>query len=286
MGKKIILKETFNSADKGVLIEFLKVSLPLSVTVIKECMVQGACWLRKGNSKALKRVRRAKTEIRKGDYIELHYDPILFEKQKEGGESSSKVPILIKQERDWSAWYKPVGLLTQGTKFGDSLSVLRKCEKELGKELYLIHRLDRETDGVLVLAHNPKSAKLLSTKWRGTLVEKIYQAWVLGEVFEKEGKIDALIEGKKSITYFKVLEKAKERTLLELKLGTGRKHQIRRHLEQIGHPVMGDPKYGKGNKDQRGLQLQAKCLVFDWHGDEKILEIPEEARKLDACFRD
>lgn len=283
MGKKIILKETFKGAERGVLIDFLKDQLPLSGGILKECMVQGACWVRKGNSKALKRVRRAKAEIRKGDYVELHYDPMLFERQKAGLEAT---PVLIKKERDWSAWYKPAGVLTQGTKFGDSLSLLRFCEKELGAEPHLIHRLDRETDGVMVVAHNPKSAKLLSTKWRGTLVEKVYQAWVLGEIFEKEGKLDFPIDGKKAITYFKVLEKEKDRTLVELKLGTGRTHQIRKHLDEMGHPVMGDPQYGRGNKDQRGLQLQATCLVFDWHGDSKIIEVPEGSRKLDPCFRD
>lgn len=283
MGKKVILKETFTTAEKGVLIDFLKEKLPLSGGILKECMIQGACWVKKGNAKALKRVRRAKTEIRNGDYVELHYDPELFEKQKLGMEEQ---PLLLKKERDWSAWYKPAGVLSQGTKFGDSLSFLRFAEKELGFEPFLIHRLDRETDGVMVVAHNKKSAKLLSTKWQGTLVEKIYRAWVLGEVFDSEGKLDFPLEGKKAITYFKVLEKEKDRTLLELKLGTGRTHQIRKHLLKMGHPIMGDPQYGKGNKDQRGLQLQASCLVFDWHGDQKIIEVPEGQRILDPCFRD
>ncbi|MCR9206268.1 MAG: RNA pseudouridine synthase [Halobacteriovoraceae bacterium] len=283
MGKKIILKETFTSADRGVLIDFLKEELPLSGGILKECMVQGACWLKKGNARALKRVRRAKSEIRKGDYVELHYDPELFERQKGGLESE---PLLIKKERDWSAWYKPAGVLTQGTKFGDSLSLLRFSEKALGYEPLLIHRLDRETDGVMVLAHNKKSAKLLSAKWQGTLVEKIYRAWVLGEIDEEEGRLDFPLEGKKAVTYFKVLEKENERTLVELRLGTGRTHQIRKHLDKMGHPIMGDPLYGRKNKDQRGLQLQAYCLVFDWHGDKKVIEVPEGMRNLDPCFRD
>lgn len=277
MKKNIILKETFKDADKGVLIDFLKDSLPLSAVVLKECMKQGSCWLRKGNSKKLSRVRRAKSEIRKGDYVELHYDPHLFEKQKSAPEEP---PILLKKERDWSAWYKPAGLLTQGTKFGDSLSLLRLAEKELGFNPLLIHRLDRETTGVVVLAHNPKSAKLLSAKWRGTLVEKIYRAYVLGEVAKEyrsgENRLDYKLEGKKALTFFKVLNVQEGRTLLELRLGTGRTHQIRKHLELFGHPVMGDPRYGEGNSDNRGLQLQASQLVFDWNGVKKDVSVPPD----------
>ena len=281
MGKKIVLKETFSEADRGILIDFLKASLPLSGGVLKECLIQGSCWVKKGNSKALKRVRRAKTEIRRGDKVELHYDPKLFELQKKGLEQE---PILVKKEREWSAWYKPAGVLTQGNKYGDSLSLLRFAEKELKAEPYLIHRLDRETDGVVVLAHNPKAAKLLSAKWQGTLVEKIYHAWVLGEVEEDEGRINFPLEGKKALTFYKVLEKDEDRSYLELKLGTGRTHQIRKHLEMLGHPIMGDPKYGKGNKNHEGMQLRASQLVFDFKGEKKDISVPKDVPPLIACY--
>lgn len=259
-----------------VILDFLDQELPLSKSMLKEAMVQGSCWLKKGNSKKLKRVRRAKSVIRPGDTVEFHFDPQLFERQKEAPPQA----IMLKKERDWSAWYKPAGLLSQGTKCGDSWSLLRQLEKELKKEPFMIHRLDRETSGVMVFAHNAKSAKLLSTKWQGTLVEKIYHAWVKGEVEESksEGRLDYKLEGKKALTFYKVLKVQEGRTLMELKLGTGRTHQIRKHLEMFGHPVMGDPRYGKDNADNRGLQLQASRLEFDWHGDTKIVEVPSEHR--------
>lgn len=259
-----------------MLLEFLDGELPLSKSVLKEALVQGSCWLKKGNSSKLKRVRRAKTVLKPTDLVEFHFDPQLFERQKEAPPQA----LLVKKERDWSAWYKPAGLLSQGTKYGDSWSFLRQLEKELGQEPFLIHRLDRETSGVMVVAHNNKSAKLLSAKWRGTLVEKVYLAWVKGEVDSKikEGRLDYKLEGKKALTFFKVLKVQEGRTLLELKLGTGRTHQIRKHLEMFGHPVLGDPRYGEGNADNRGLQLQASRLAFDWHGDQKVIEVPKEHR--------
>jgi tRNA pseudouridine32 synthase/23S rRNA pseudouridine746 synthase len=219
MKKKVIFKKAVPKGDDVQVIDFLDSELPLSKSILKEAMIQGSCWLKKGNSKALRRVRRAKSPIRAGDIVEFYYDPMLFERQKEADDLE---PQLIKNERDWSAWYKPAGLLSQGTKYGDSLSLLRRIEKQTKNEPFLIHRLDRETDGVMVVAHNAKSAKLLSAKWRGTLVQKIYHAWVLGEVTEEEGRLDEMIDGKKAITYFKVLERLENRTYLELRLGTGR----------------------------------------------------------------
>ncbi len=283
MKKKVIFKKAVPKGDDVQVIDFLDSELPLSKSILKEAMIQGSCWLKKGNSKALRRVRRAKSPIRAGDIVEFYYDPMLFERQKEADDLE---PQLIKNERDWSAWYKPAGLLSQGTKYGDSLSLLRRIEKQTKNEPFLIHRLDRETDGVMVVAHNAKSAKLLSAKWRGTLVQKIYHAWVLGEVAEEEGRLDEMIDGKKAITYFKVVERLENRTYLELRLGTGRTHQIRKHLEGAGHPIMGDPAYGRRNKDHRGLQLRASGLVFDWHGTQKVIETPEEVSALDPCLRD
>lgn len=270
--KKIVLKKSVPQGNDLVMVDFLASELPLSKAQLKEAMIQGSCWHKKKGIRAWRRVRRAKSTIRPGDQVEFHFDPKLFERQKEAPPEA----ILLKKERDWSAWYKPAGLLTQGTKYGDSWSLLRYIEKKEGKEPYLIHRLDRETSGVMVVAHNPKAAKLLSAKWRGTLVEKIYHAWVLGDVKEEEGRLDTKIDGKKALTFYKVLKRQEGRTLVECKLGTGRTHQIRRHLTDLGHPVMGDPRYGEGNADNRGLLLQAAKLVFDWHGDKKVVETPEE----------
>ncbi len=269
--KKVILKENYRAKEETTVVAFLKDKLPLSASVIKEAMIQGSCWLKKGNSKKLDRVRRAKTVIRPGDRVEFFLDPKLFERQKEAFPQS---PECLKKERDWSAWYKPAGLLTQGTKYGDSWSLLRFIEKDCKGEVFLIHRLDRETDGVVVVAHNKKAAKLLSTKWRGTLVQKVYLAWVLGEVVEEEGRLDYPLEGKKALTFFKKLKTEEGNSLLELRLGTGRTHQIRKHLDLYGHPVLGDSAYGKGNKNKTGLKLRAERLEFDWHGEMKVVEVP------------
>ncbi len=262
---KIIFKGVRTKDDPEALVDFIsqsaKVEGKLSKAVIKEAMAQGSCWVKKGNSKLLKRVRRAKTQLRATDAVEFYFDRELFLKQKEDLEVK---PELISEHKDWSVWNKPAGYLAQGTKYGDSLSLLRYAEKWKGKEVFLVHRLDKETMGLMLIAHNANANQGLGKLWATQKVGKKYWAEVLGSVEEEEGQIDTDIEGKASMTYFRVLERRERTTLLEVEIKTGRKHQIRKHCLEIGHPVMGDPRYGSGNKNKDGMKLMACSLRFRW----------------------
>ena len=196
----------------------------------------------------------------------------LFLKQRE---ELDEKPELITEHRDWSVWNKPAGWLAQGTKYGDSLSLLRFVEKCKGKEVFLVHRLDKETMGVMLIAHNANANQGLGKLWATQKVGKKYWAEVLGNVQEGDGKIDYAIDGKESLTFYKILERREKTTLIEVEIKTGRKHQIRKHFLELGHPVMGDPRYGQGNKNRDGMKLMACALRFRWGGEPVEISLKE-----------
>jgi 23S rRNA pseudouridine1911/1915/1917 synthase len=124
---------------------------------------------------------------------------------------------------------------------------------------FLVHRLDKDTSGLIIFAKNEKSKISLSKQFQNRAVKKIYYAAVKGNIFEKKGRIEAplgrspdnrkimsvsSIAKKHAISEFKVLARKAEMTLLEVRIITGRTHQIRSHLKFINHPVIGDKQYG------------------------------------------
>ena len=141
----------------------------------------------------------------------------------------------------------------------------------------IVHRLDKDTSGLIVVAKNEHSLMELSRQFRERTVEKTYLALVHGTIAEEEGLIEVPIgrdpknrvkfapslKGKRALTEFLVLKRYRDYTLLKLKPVTGRTHQIRVHLSFIGHPVVGDPVYGWPNPWRKvGQLLHAYSLVF------------------------
>lgn len=153
----------------------------------------------------------------------------------------------------------------------------------------IVHRIDKDTSGLLVCAKNENAMNYLSQQIKDHKVERKYIALVNGNIKEEQGKIIAPLmkdrrnikkmkvdtkEGKNAITYYKVLHRYGNYTLLELKLETGRTHQIRAHLEYIGHPIEGDPVYGKGNNK---LVKDGQLL----HAYQLTLSHPKTKEKMD-----
>ena len=149
---------------------------------------------------------------------------------------------------------------------------LREHESDLRPGI--VHRLDRDTSGLLIVARNTHTQAALIEQMKRREIEKRYIALVEGVIGLDQGSIDApigrdprhrqqmaitVIESREAITHFRVLKRYNNHTLLLLELETGRTHQIRVHLKAIAHPVMGDPTYGSG-RTWRGIHLQRQFL--------------------------
>lgn len=171
----------------------------------------------------------------------------------------------------------------------------------------IVHRLDKMTSGLLVVAKNDAAHKSLAAQIASKEAERRYIALVDGNVREDEGKIEASIarsrkdrkkmavdsEGKKAVTLYRVLERLGKYTLVEFSLKTGRTHQIRVHCKHIGHPVVGDETYGGSNAFKlKGQLLHAYRLSFDHPttGERKVFDSPlpayftEVLKKLNSAY--
>ena len=160
----------------------------------------------------------------------------------------------------------------------------------------IVHRIDAYTTGLLMIAKNDKAHDFLAKQLSEKMTHRKYIALVWGVINNDTGTIDAPIgrdvndrkkmsvtaSGKEAITHFKVLKRYKTATLIELKLETGRTHQIRVHMNYIGHPVVNDPIYGKRKLiDNTGQCLHAKELGFIHPKTKKYMEFSCE---LPKCF--
>jgi tRNA pseudouridine32 synthase/23S rRNA pseudouridine746 synthase/23S rRNA pseudouridine1911/1915/1917 synthase len=177
---------------------------------------------------------------------------------------------------------KPAGLLTVKTETDKTRTAkyiltdyIRKGNYKSRKQIYVVHRLDQWTSGVLIFAKSEEVKEKLQDQWDKT--EKKYLAIVHGHLKEKEGVISSYlaenkmfvvystndkVKGKLSHTAYKVVKESGNLSLLEINLLTGRKNQIRVHMADQGHPIVGDRKYGKGDDGFKRLALHAKSISF------------------------
>jgi tRNA pseudouridine32 synthase/23S rRNA pseudouridine746 synthase len=268
--ERLTYKETVKEAHRN-LAAFLAAETGLPKGRIKDAMNKGAVQLKRG--KQTKRARRAETAIQPGDQVIFHYDAHLLSLKP-------PMPSCLEDRMGYSVWFKPAGVMSQGTDFGDHMSMLRIVEKLLDnkREVFLVHRLDRETRGLIIIAHNKKMAAQLSELFQNGEIKKGYRAIVLGDAPEKE-TISTPLDDRTAITHLQNLGFDPERNTSEIDvdLETGRTHQIRRHLESIGHPIMGDPRYGQNNKNREGLQLIAYRLSYQcpMRRDQVNIALPE-----------
>jgi tRNA pseudouridine32 synthase/23S rRNA pseudouridine746 synthase/23S rRNA pseudouridine1911/1915/1917 synthase len=189
---------------------------------------------------------------------------------------------VLHEDKDIIVVEKPCGLLTMGTDRDKSRTVhtilndyVRKGDPRSRNRIYIVHRLDRETSGILIFAKSEAAKVFLQGHWQET--DKRYLTIVYGSVTPKAGTISSYLAensaftvystpdsaaGKLSHTEYTVLKEAKGFSLLEIHLLTGRKHQIRVHLSEKGHPVVGDKKYGRAHDSYGTLALHARSISF------------------------
>lgn len=258
--QRLVLHLVVGEGDTGTVCDFLAQGSALSKSRIKDAMDKGAVWLQKKQGRA-RRLRRATTPVHAGDSLMLYYDPVLLAIAPPQGRC-------LHDLQGYSVWYKPAGLMAQGTQFGDHCSLPRQAQMHFRpiREVYVVHRLDREAAGLMLLAHTRQAAAQLSELFRQHQVEKRYRVEVRGDLAacSAQGAIELPLDGKPAFTAFRVLgfDPLANTSIVEVTLKTGRLHQIRRHFDMLGFPVMGDPRYGQGNKNAKGLRLAAVGLRF------------------------
>lgn len=156
----------------------------------------------------------------------------------------------------------------------------------------IVHRIDKDTSGVLMIAKDNQAHNSLAAQLKEKTTKRVYVAIVYGKMGKDEGTISAPIArhpkdrlrmavvqgGKDAVTHYKVIKRFKNYTMVELRLETGRTHQIRVHMTHIGHPLLGDPVYGnaKGKIKYEGQMLHAKLLGFDHPRTGEYMEFDSE----------
>jgi tRNA pseudouridine32 synthase/23S rRNA pseudouridine746 synthase len=237
---------------------FLAKETKLPLSQIKLAMKKGAVWLSDKNG--VKRIRRAKKTLEKGTSLHFYFDQSVLN-------AEIARPKLISDEEKYSIWFKPRGVLCQGSKWGDHCTINRWIESNDDKQrpAMIVHRLDRAACGLIVIAHSKQMVQDLSELFEQRLIEKKYRAIVCGKFPDHDDPItiNSDIDGRYACSNIRRLGYCSEKdlSLLEVHIETGRKHQIRRHLSEHGFPIQGDRLYGGG--DSVDLKLAAVFLEFE-----------------------
>jgi tRNA pseudouridine32 synthase/23S rRNA pseudouridine746 synthase len=170
--------------------------------------------------------------------------------------------LILFEDDDIIAVNKPEGMAAVPLRRPDGRSLLEVLTAERKEKLHIVHRIDRDTSGLILFARNELAHRWLNRQFETRNVSKTYLAVVHGIVAEEEGSIDKPLRrfgsgrvavdsdrGKASLTEFRVLSRGNSFTLVEAHPYTGRQHQIRVHFYSIGHPVTGDPLYGRATPE-------------------------------------
>ena len=258
--------------------------------------------LRSGKIKINKKKVKSSFKIKTNDQVDLFnfsFKEKIIQKKNKFLPSNeiikSNEDLIIDNNDDFIVLNKKAGISVQGgTKSKKNLiDIFSKSEIFQGTKPYSVHRLDKDTSGVFIMAKNRKSAQLLTSLFRLRKVHKTYLAICNGELDKNSGElIDELVRydnGKKIIekakTIFKVLDKNSNSSLVEMKPITGRKHQLRKQLFNIGHSIYGDKKYRssisiKGiNKDLMLHSYQIRFMIKEKKYTYKAL-LPDYFKKL------
>jgi len=220
-----------------------------------------------------------------GQKVELATERIAREKQYRG-------ISIIYEDHYLVVIDKHAGILSVATdnqKDHTAYSMLSNHVKEQNPELkiFIVHRLDRDTSGLMVFAKSEEIKHALQETWNETVIERSYVAVVEGQITVQEGTVSSYLkenstfkvfssqnpnEGLKSVTHFKLLKTNKYYSLVQLNLETGRKNQIRVHMQDIGHSVAGDKKYGAKTNPMKRLGLHAYVLSFKHPKTNEVLK--------------
>ena len=253
-----------------------KINSNISRTMVQKLIQEGNVFV---NGKE----KKISYKVQVGDIIEIN-----IPKPQETTIKPENIPIeIVYEDMDIIVVNKPKGMVVHpangnpdGTLVNAVMAICKDSLSGIGGEIRpgIVHRLDKDTSGLLIVAKNDKAHINMSNQIKNREVKKIYIALVRGLVSEDEATINMPIgrstkdrkkmairkDGKEAVTHFKVLKRYSKYTLLEIKIDTGRTHQIRVHMSEIGHPVVGDMVYSNGKNEfgVEGQMLHAKSLDF------------------------
>ena len=287
--EKVVIKVTENET-KRLDIYISEAYKMLSRTAIKRLLEEEKIHV---NGK----VEKSSYKVKNGDNIEIEIPDA-----KETKLEAQNIPVpVIYEDKDIIVVNKPKGMVVHpangnpdGTLVNAILAMCKGSLSGIGGEIRpgIVHRLDKDTSGLLIVAKNDEAHIKMSKQIQDRKVEKRYIALVRGNVPDNEATIDMPIaiskvdrkkmavdkNGKEAVTHFKVLKRYGNYTLLEIKIDTGRTHQIRVHMSYIGYPVVGDSVYSSGKNEfgVEGQMLHARYLKFKHPitGKELNLEAP------------
>lgn len=274
---------------------FLKEMLggTISAKQIKRAIDSGHCLLNQ------KRERFSSRLVGTGDIVQLQ-DPFPF--KKVGRETASPLDRVLYSDDDMIAYDKSSGVLS------DSKDLLEALKKRFGAVI-LLHRLDKETTGVLLFARNERTAKAIEALFKQRLIKKTYLAVVDGSPSQASGIIENFLgkrhayhgqaiwgsvseeKGMPARTHWECIEKGKEASLVRCRPETGRTHQIRVHLSGLGCPILGDYQYGSSFKCRyrpNRMLLHALEVTFHHPKDKRLITIkaslPDDFLEAAKCL--
>ncbi len=230
------------------------------------------------------KAEKASYKTKENDIIEIPENIV----PKEIELKAEDIPIdIVYEDKDIIVVNKPKGMVVHpangnpdGTLVNALMSICKDSLSGIGGEIRpgIVHRIDKDTSGLLIVAKNDKAHLCLSEQIKNREITKKYVALVRGIIKENDATIDMPIgrstkdrkkmavrkDGKKAVTHFKVLQRFNGYTYLDIKIDTGRTHQIRVHLSEIGYPIVGDMVYSNGKNPfgVEGQMLHAKSLDF------------------------
>ena len=246
--------DIINDAENPV--EILAQESGLSKQKIKQAMQKGAVWLT--DKKGTHRLRRQSKKISSGTTLHFYFDSSVLNEIVDDA-------ILVADETEYSVWYKPRGMLSQGSKWGDHCAINRWVEKHLEPQrpAFIVHRLDRFASGLILIAHKKKVATLLADLFQHKKIKKQYKVIVHGRFANDDITCRTDIDNKPAVSHITFLQydDVSDTSLVQVEIETGRKHQIRIHLSEAGFPVVGDRLFGNAD-ESTDLQLTAFKLSF------------------------
>ncbi|MDE6317573.1 MAG: RluA family pseudouridine synthase [Muribaculaceae bacterium] len=262
--------ETYTPAEDTTLLEFLFVSMPQRKrTNVKELLQHN-------------QVKVNNAVITQFDTPLTPADTVYVNLTREFPRFYNRRLNIVYEDDDIIVVNKGYGLLSMGNdkvKEGTAYSILKEYVKWVDprQKIFIVHRLDRDTSGLMMFAKNVKAKEAMQHNWNNMVLNRTYVAVVEGNVENDEGVIRTYLaenskyevyvtenpeEGQLAVTRYKVLKRKKGCTLMELELDTGRKNQIRVHMKHIGHPITGDRRYGADASPIHRLGLHARTLRF------------------------